>query len=83
MAFVTPLNLHTEHAYVKCISAHNVVHVTMLTSKSRVAPIKKQTLPTLELCGALLLARLLHKVIDALSFEQSNNIFCVPTLQLS
>jgi hypothetical protein len=62
--------------YVKCITAHNVVHVTLLTSKSRVATIKKETFPRLELCGALLLARLLHKIIDALNFEPSNNNFC-------
>jgi hypothetical protein len=61
--------------YVKCISSHNVVHVTLLSSKSQVARIKKQMVPRHDLCDALLLARLLHKVIDALNFEPSNNIF--------
>jgi len=38
------------------------VSVQLLTSKSRVAPTKKRTLPQLELCGAHLLAQLLAKV---------------------
>ncbi|XP_067619247.1 uncharacterized protein [Eurosta solidaginis] len=36
--------------------------VNLLTARSRVAPIKKQTLPKLELCGALLLAGLIEKI---------------------
>ncbi len=36
-----------------------VIHTSMVVSKTRVAPIKKQTIPHLELCGALVLAQLL------------------------
>ena len=38
------------------------VTVTIVSAKTRVAPLKKQTIPKLELCGALLTARLLSSV---------------------
>ncbi|XP_055714223.1 uncharacterized protein LOC129808468 [Phlebotomus papatasi] len=39
----------------------------LLTSKSRIAPLHALTIPRLELCGAVLGARLLHKVLSAIS----------------
>ncbi|XP_054745898.1 uncharacterized protein LOC129250288 [Anastrepha obliqua] len=48
--------------YLRSKSTEGKPTVTLLTAKSRVAPIKKQSLPKLELCGALLLARLLAKI---------------------
>ena len=43
--------------------------VSFVTSKSRVSPLRGQTIPRLELLSALLLARLLTSVVDSLSTE--------------
>lgn len=61
----------SERGYGACIYALSYdtqgnPHCSLLCSKSRVAPIKKTTLPRLELCAAFVLANLLDTVRDAL-----------------
>ncbi|XP_054708471.1 uncharacterized protein LOC129218267 [Uloborus diversus] len=45
-------------AYFRFISKNNVIETSFVMSKSRVAPLKKITLPRLELMGAVIAARL-------------------------
>ena len=49
--------------YIRCTDADNQPRTQLLCSKSRVAPVKKVSLPRLELCSAVLLSRLLNKVV--------------------
>ena len=49
----------------------------LVTSKSRVAPIKGETIPHLELMGAVVLARLINSVQSALlGTLKFNDTFC-------
>ncbi|XP_070516626.1 uncharacterized protein [Cardiocondyla obscurior] len=67
-------------AYGACLYARSVgkngeITSKLICSKSRVAPIKPVTIPRLELCGALLLARLFSEVAKAIDLEFNKIIF--------
>lgn len=55
-------------------SSHNV-YVNLLCSKARVAPLKQNTIPRLELCGALLGARLAARVVASLRCDIHTKVF--------
>lgn len=46
------------------IDSDGRIHISLVTSKTKVAPIKRLTIPCLELCGAHLLAQLVHHVLN-------------------
>lgn len=55
------------YVYVRSIVQQQKTKVRLLCSKTRVAPLKLQTIPRLELCAALTLARLMKKVVNSLN----------------
>ena len=61
----------SEEAYAASVYArvtqNSDSHVRLVTSKSRVAPLDKQTVPRLELLSCLILSRLMNSVVDTLS----------------
>ncbi|KAM0724699.1 Pro-Pol polyprotein [Formica fusca] len=64
----------SEDAYGACLYLRSILSdfrytVNLLCAKSRVAPMKKISLPKLELCGAVLLANLGDKAMKALSIR--------------
>ncbi|GFX36288.1 integrase catalytic domain-containing protein [Trichonephila clavipes] len=51
--------------YLRCINTSGEISVRLLCSKSKVAPLKSINIPRLELCGAVLLSKLLKRTLDA------------------
>ena len=63
--------------YLRTVHHNGEIEVNLVASKTRVAPIKKQSIPRLELLGATILARLMNSVRKALtSLNTTPEIFC-------
>ncbi|XP_043591687.1 uncharacterized protein LOC122571690 [Bombus pyrosoma] len=70
----------SEKAYGACIYLRTItpdgqVWIRLLTAKSKVASLKSQTIPRLELSGALLLASLTNTVLQALPNNISRTVY--------
>ena len=55
--------------YLRMVDTTHRIHVSLVLSKTKVAPIRRLTIPRLELCGAHLLTGLLHHVKDVLGIS--------------
>lgn len=77
----------SQEAYVACVylrsmDSENNVTIRLLCAKARVAPLKAMTIPRLELCGALLGARLSAKVLQAIQGHVEKFIWSSSTVVL-
>ncbi|XP_037811016.1 uncharacterized protein LOC119603147 [Lucilia sericata] len=63
----------SEKAYAAAlyirISTNGVVQTNLISSKTKVAPIKTLSIPRLELCGALLLAEMIENLLPSLDVD--------------
>ena len=55
--------------YLRAVTNNDQVSTQLICSKSRVAPLKQLTIPRLELCGAVLLAKLMNITMNALDMK--------------
>ena len=58
--------------YVRAEDEQNNVHTSLVLAKTKVAPLKRLSIPRLELCGAVILAKLLHHVAKILEIPYSD-----------
>ncbi|XP_052744842.1 uncharacterized protein LOC128199437 [Bicyclus anynana] len=60
--------------YLRTADTEGNVHVSLVTAKTKVAPIEKEVyIPRLELCGAVLAAKLLYEVSQVLDISINNS----------
>ena len=58
--------------YIRGIEQRGRVHVSLVVAKTKVSPIKRLTIPQLELCGALIMTRLLPNVSTIVNIPMGN-----------
>ena len=73
MVLGMPLRMLTQElSYLRIVDSLDHIHVFLVMSKTKVSPIKKLSIPHLELCSAQVLAHLLNYVKDTLQVPMSH-----------
>lgn len=62
------MNAYGATIFIRSVLSESA-ELQLLCSKSKVAPLKAITIPKLELCAALLLSRLINRVLQSLQME--------------
>ena len=60
--------------YLRAVDKEGAIRTALVMAKTKVAPIKRLSIPRLELCGGVILAKLLNHLAHTLEIE-SRNIF--------
>ena len=47
--------------YLRALDQEGLVHISLIMAKTKVVPIKHLTMPRIELCGAVIVAKLLSR----------------------
>ncbi|GFW30223.1 integrase catalytic domain-containing protein [Trichonephila clavipes] len=69
-----PVAAYGAVVYLQCFLHNGVAKVSILASKSRVAPIRVIFIPRLELCACVLLAQLVRKIRSTLRLNISDTV---------
>ncbi|XP_065094221.1 uncharacterized protein LOC135714779 [Ochlerotatus camptorhynchus] len=76
-------NAYGACCYIRSANSSGTIKVALLTARSRVAPLKQQSIPRLELCGALLATELFQKVRASLNHTGEVYFWVDSTIVLS
>ncbi|XP_066595396.1 uncharacterized protein [Prorops nasuta] len=68
----TSMRAYAAAVYLKVVDNDGNCHISLLTAKIKVAPVKTLSIPNLELCGAVLLVKLLKHIRQLSIFGDLN-----------